>query len=141
MRNSRAASQSGILIVDPDVKSRAVLRELMEIVGYTVTAVAGAEEALEVLNPFRHRIILVENELPQFSGLELIREIRPLVPEAGIWVMIQVQDPLMVHEGESLGIAGWLFKPLNEREVLERITGWHRKEAVGGPEAVRGEAG
>ena len=64
-----------ILVVEDNPDARAMLSELLLILGHAVEGVGSAEQALEVLAQKRFDILLTDHSLPGMSGLELARKV------------------------------------------------------------------
>ena len=71
------------LVVDADQESRHLLSSILRYCGALVTTTTSAGEALKVMSVVKCDVLIVEIALPGESGLELIRRVRKLKPEAG----------------------------------------------------------
>ena len=70
-------SMNKILVVDDDQESRNLLCEVLEANGYAPHAVANGLAAREVLSrDVEYRIVIADLQMPQESGLELLRKLR-----------------------------------------------------------------
>src|ERR1035437_808602 len=66
-----------ILIVDDDQESRDLICEVLEANGYAPHAVADGLAAREVLrHDAQYRIVIADFQVPQESGVELLRKLR-----------------------------------------------------------------
>lgn len=72
-----------VLVVDDMLYVRDVVTAMLEHAGATVTAVASAEEALEVLQRERPNVLLSDLSMPGKGGYWLIGQVRALSPERG----------------------------------------------------------
>jgi CheY-like chemotaxis protein len=72
-----------VLVVDDMLYVRDVVTAMLEHAGATVTAVASAEEALEVLQRERPNVLLSDLSMPGKGGYWLIGQVRALPPERG----------------------------------------------------------
>jgi signal transduction histidine kinase/CheY-like chemotaxis protein len=70
-----ATIPKSILVVEDNQDARAMLGELLLILGHSVEAVGSAEQALEVLAERRFDILLTDHSLPGMNGLELARTV------------------------------------------------------------------
>src|ERR1700730_689513 len=66
----------GILVVDDDADSRAMLVEYFLSSGFTVHAAPDGATALELADAFRPRVILMDLAMPRLDGLETTRRLR-----------------------------------------------------------------
>jgi CheY-like chemotaxis protein len=72
-----------VLLVDSSPYIRAVVTSRLEEYGATVTVVATAEEALEVLERERPEVLVSALAMPDKGGYWLIDKVRELPPERG----------------------------------------------------------
>lgn len=72
-----------VLVVDDMAHVRDVVTEILERDGAAVTAVASAEEALDVLQRERPNVLLSDLSMPGKGGYWLIEQVRALPPERG----------------------------------------------------------
>jgi len=72
-----------VLLVDDSPDVRAVLTQMLELQGATVTAVSTAEVALDLLEQLRPDVLLSDLEMPNQDGYWLIGRVRALAPERG----------------------------------------------------------
>ncbi|MFB2771057.1 response regulator [Pelatocladus sp. BLCC-F211] len=72
-----------ILVVDDDEDSRFYISTVLEADGASVTTVASAAKALEVLPQLQPDILVCDIGMPEEDGYTLIRKIRDLKAEKG----------------------------------------------------------
>ncbi len=65
-----------ILVVDDDADTREVLKDRLESLGYHVLTAASGAEGLEILERHNPQLILLDIEMPDISGLEVLEQIR-----------------------------------------------------------------
>jgi DNA-binding NtrC family response regulator len=65
-----------ILVVDDDLDVLEVLKDRLESLGYRVLATANGKESLELLEKQNPQIALLDIEMPDMSGIEVLKEIR-----------------------------------------------------------------
>lgn len=65
-------SRPTILVVEDDPDIRELLTELLEEEGYEVKSAADGEEAIEELNQYSPRVMLLDLMMPRVSGWELL---------------------------------------------------------------------
>ncbi len=70
-----------ILVVDDDEIVRTRIKEELQPQGFTVTAVEGAQQALEHLRTERFSVVLSDFEMPGMNGLAATAAIRALEAE------------------------------------------------------------
>lgn len=121
-----------ILIVEDELNLNQILQDYLHHFGYqTVSAVTGAE-ALSFWKEEKPDLILLDLNLPDMDGLEIMREIRRIdtVPI----VIVTARDAEIERLiGLELGSDDYISKPFSPREVVARIKAVLRR--VGQPVA------
>lgn len=72
-----------VLVVDDSPEMLDLLTEMLEQQGATVTAVATAEQALDLVEKLRPDVLISDLEMPEKSGLWLIGQVRALEDDRG----------------------------------------------------------
>ena len=85
-----------------------------------------AESAIENLPQTNPSVILMDIQLPQKSGIDCIREIKPRLPNAQIIILSMHQDESRVFEALRAGAIGYLSKDTPPSVILEAIEDAHR---------------
>ncbi|HSK94010.1 MAG TPA: response regulator transcription factor [Candidatus Angelobacter sp.] len=113
-----------VLLVDDHALVRSAVRGALEapdieVVGESASAEAAFEEALRT----RPDVILLDVDMPGMSGLQLIRELRPRLPETKIVMLSVSGDDRNVVEAMRHGAAGYLTKDLGPEALQRTIRG------------------
>jgi DNA-binding NtrC family response regulator len=106
-----------ILVVDDEQLIRWTLEQHLVKEGYDVTTVESAEKGLELINEEAPDLVLLDNRLPDMSGLELLEKID--VQERGLMV-IMITAYGMVEtavKAMKLGAYDYISKPFNLEEI------------------------
>jgi two-component system, cell cycle response regulator DivK len=124
-----------ILIVDDNPVNLKLARILLTAEGYEVRTAAAAEEALEVLDAYRPRLILMDIQLPGMDGLELTRRLKgdPRMREVVILAMTAYAMKGDRERVLAAGCDGYIAKPIDTRTLAAEIAG--RIEASDGKTA------
>lgn len=65
-----------ILVVDDDSDIRRLNAEMLKRFGYEVSAAADGAAGWEALNADRYDLLITDNDMPNVSGIELLRKLR-----------------------------------------------------------------
>jgi len=106
-----------ILVVDDEQLIRWTLEQHLVKEGYDVATVESAEKGLELINEEAPDLVLLDNRLPDMSGLELLEKIN--VQERGLMV-IMITAYGMVEtavKAMKLGAYDYISKPFNLEEI------------------------
>jgi DNA-binding NarL/FixJ family response regulator len=118
-----------VLIVDDHALVRAAVRHALEATDIEVVGEAcSAEEALAVAGGLRPEIVLLDLDLPAMHGLELIRELRPRLPNSRIIVLSASLRSRDVVAAFRRGADGYLGKDLGPSALQRSIRGVRRGE-------------
>ena len=117
-----------ILIVDDVEEQRFIASGILEKLGYTVKAVSGGEEAVELLKQRAVDLVILDMIMdPGMSGLETYRKIVDIRPRQKAIITSGFSETKDVKEAQKLGAGRYIKKPytmekigLAVKEELER---------------------
>jgi len=111
-----------VLIVDDHVTVREGVRRLLapfpEIVVYDA---ASAPEAIAAFRNNRPDVVLVDLNLPDSSGLELLRRLRQEHKAVNVLIFTMHAEPLYVSRALSAGAKGYITKGAAAEELVAAI--------------------
>lgn len=112
-----------VVIVDDEILARVGIQSLLE--GREDILVAGsfgvAEEALKFLRTNLVDIVITDIEMPNMTGLELIRRIREQKLAAGVIILSCYEKFEYAKEAISLGVDGYILKHDINKEAIEKV--------------------
>src|SRR6202453_2944877 len=118
-RNSRRQSMTKVLVIDDEAQIRRFLRAGYELHGYTVTEAENAATGLKAATMGAADLIVLDLNLPDLEGSEVLERIRS-------WSNIPV-IVLSIHSDEQekvrllrLGADDYVVKPFGIAELLAR---------------------
>lgn len=108
-----------VLIVDDNLDASEVLAMLVEAEGFTAATARTLGEAREQIVAQRPRVVLLDVNLPDGNGLNLLAEIKDDQQTAGIDVVILsgMADDRLKQEAHLLGAAVVIAKPLDHEQL------------------------
>lgn len=115
---------STILLADADPESMAALRTLLESWNYRIETFTDGLSAFQRLNsPESPSMAILDYDLPQMKGLEVIVEVRRRARQHTSWLMLMSSSPdsEKVSMATSGGADDFLLKPVNEFDLLVRL--------------------
>jgi len=121
-----------ILLIDDEESIRENIQELLEIKDYEVQSAKHATDALNKLISFNPDLIVTDLMLPDFSGIELIEQIRRIdgFSEIPVIVITGNHKPEILRSSMTSGADDYLSKPFKANELYESITSQLYKKAV-----------
>jgi DNA-binding response OmpR family regulator len=111
------AFSTQVLVVDDERFFREALRELLDGDGHAVVLAANAAEALDAAEDPRVGVVVLDIQLPDQSGLTVLRVLREKRPSLRVVMLSAHTDQEYVLEALRLGACDYLAKPLHEEEV------------------------
>ena len=109
-----------VLVVDDSNLTRSLVQSAVEKVGFTVTPVAGGEEALAALGRARFDLMITDVEMPGMTGMELSHRVRndPRTEDLPILVLTASRDRTHREMGRGIGVDGFLTKPFSHEKLV-----------------------
>jgi DNA-binding response OmpR family regulator len=109
-----------ILVVDDAAAVREIVSACLEYAGYGVTRAGNGREALLQMNSLQPDLVLLDVQLPDLSGWDVLRLMRlSKVPRDIPVVMLTGQgDNASKAHAWQLGCACYLTKPIDLRDLL-----------------------
>jgi DNA-binding NtrC family response regulator len=117
----REAVSMNILIVDDEPTIRETCAEVAQQTGMKATAVASAEEALEVLEHSAVDIVLTDLMLQRTSGLDLLKRVHDTNPTLPVIVLTQYGTIDSAVAATRLGAVDYVTKPFRIEELRARL--------------------
>ena len=105
--------QVKILVVDDDNNLRETLVDLLEIEGYKVYQAGSAAECLEICASEFFNVILMDYNLPDETGMDLIRKIRAFNQESQIIMITAFASLNAIMEAMQESVYDFLMKPVD----------------------------
>lgn len=109
-----------ILLVEDEVQMQQHLKDTFEYFFGHVHVANDGLEALKILKSQRVDALFTDYEMPNFSGYELIKEIRTNNKKIPITIISDHDEKDILLSCISLGLSGYLLKPL-KYEVLKKF--------------------
>jgi DNA-binding NarL/FixJ family response regulator len=107
-----------------------VARDLAEA-GYEVVAAVGdGAQAVRVAGAVRPAVVVLDLQLPDRSGVEVIRGLLAALPQARVLVLSASGEQRDVLEAVKAGASGYLVKSARQDEFLDAVRRTAQGEAV-----------
>lgn len=112
-----------ILLVDdePDIVMAAQI--ILKRLGYEVTGLTNAQDALATFGttPYKFDLVITDLTMPHLTGLDLAYEILALRPDIPIIACTGYGESVTLEKARALGIREILLKPLIPAQLAEKI--------------------
>ncbi len=109
-----------VLVVDDEVKIRAVIKEYAEFEGYEIDEAADGMEAIAKCRATDYDIIIMDIMMPKLDGYSAVKEIKKIknIPVIMLSARGEEYDKLF---GFEIGVDDYVVKPFSPKELMARI--------------------
>jgi adenylate cyclase len=112
-----------LLVVDDNRVNRLLVGRALEQLGHAVTFAENGREALDVLGRHRVDLVLLDIEMPEMNGYQVLEALAsdPRLREIPVVMMSSVEEVDSVARCIEMGAEDYLFKPVNPVLLKARI--------------------
>jgi DNA-binding response OmpR family regulator len=118
------ARNSTILLVDDEVNLQRTLAVILRRAGYRVLTACSADESLQIINKQTIDLMFLDINMPGKGGIELLAELSRSKPYIPVVILTAQPSQETIHQALSLGVCGYLVKPLDPASILSCIHGY-----------------
>jgi PAS domain S-box-containing protein len=111
------------LIVDDEQNICLLLRDFLTENGFDATAVHSKQSAFAALSSREYDVVLVDKNLPDGSGMEVIAEVRRLGHQSEIIIITGYSDLESAIEAFSFGVFRYIKKPFDLAHLAVETSG------------------
>jgi len=116
------AQKKKVLIIDDDISFLETFSIILKDEGFDVFEATSAESGFETLVVSRPDLVILDKNLPDKSGYEVLNSIKKSKDFFSVPVMLITADTaLLVDEAFEKGADDCIFKPINHQEIIKRI--------------------
>ena len=112
-----------VLVVEPEIILRNALLAFLEVLDdiQPVGEAVDAAEALELCQIMHPDVILMDINLPDMDGIELIRQLRACCIESAIVVLTSATNSDLMRDALLAGATGWLENWMGVDQVVAAL--------------------
>jgi DNA-binding response OmpR family regulator len=110
-----------ILLAEDDPDTRELMQILLQHAGFLVSVSADSSEVLELLATDHFDAVLLDNWMPEMTGLELCRQIRLFDQNTPILFCSGAASEADRRTALSAGAQGYLTKPFNPDDLVSTL--------------------
>ena len=112
-----------ILIVEDNEKNLKLVRDVLQVKGYSTLEAGTAEDGLKIARERKPALILMDIQLPGMSGIEALKALRAApataaIPVVAITASVMQQDRQQIM---SAGFDGFIEKPINLKALFDTV--------------------
>ena len=126
-----AAKQSIVLLIEDSADEQSSTLPLIEQLGATCHRVTSVEEADKILEQNAPDVVIVDYDLPDGTGIDLIAILRQSTNHRGTPIILLTGeiDPHELERAVMMGIYAFLAKPFDAEEFSKLLTAAITEEA------------
>jgi DNA-binding response OmpR family regulator len=120
---------SGILLIDDDPDILTILKDNLELDGYSVYTASTGREGIGLFETVNPRLIILDLSLPDIDGIQVCRRVREKcdVPIIMLTARDQVPDKVL---GLESGADDYMVKPFDYLELAARVRACLRRSSA-----------
>ncbi len=112
-----------IMLVDDEKQIIEMETQMLERLGYRVTALTSSPEALEIFssNPGNFDLVITDMTMPEITGMELSRNFMLIRPDIPIILCTGFSEIVTEEKAKSIGIREFAMKPVLRSKIAKII--------------------
>ena len=110
-----------VLVADDSVFVRTQIVKLVQALGHETAEAADGAEAVSAFERWRPDLVLLDITMPEMDGLEALRNILGIDPEAAVVMVSALTANRVVVDALSIGARDFLSKPIDPGKLAQII--------------------
>jgi DNA-binding NtrC family response regulator len=115
------SAKGSILVIDDEQEIRESLAQLLKLEGYKADSAATGEEGLKRIDNGIFDLVLLDINLPDRNGLELLQHIKGNSPEIGVIMITAYDSSQMAFQASKQGAESYITKPWDNDKLLLEV--------------------
>lgn len=111
-----------ILLVEDNDTLGYVLKEYLEMKGFQVVLAKNGQQGLVIFRKKKFDLCLLDVMMPEMDGFSLAAQIKNMEPQIPIIFLTAKSLKVDILKGFNLGADDYIVKPIDEEELVARIT-------------------
>ena len=113
--------KGSVLIIDDEQEIRESILELLRMEGYSADLASTAEEGLKKIEGGIFDLVLLDINLPDRNGLDLLKVIKHEAPEVGVIMITAYDSSQMAFQASREGAESYITKPWDNDKLLLEV--------------------
>jgi DNA-binding NtrC family response regulator len=115
------SAKGSILVIDDEQEIRESLAQILKLEGYKADCASTGEEGLKRIDDGIFDLILLDINLPDRNGLDLLQLIKSNSPEVGVIMITAYDSSQMAFQASKQGAESYITKPWDNDKLLLEI--------------------
>lgn len=113
-----------ILVVDDEPDLLSTIKTRLEWNKFKVFTALNGRQGLQAATAHKPNLILLDNNMPEMTGLEMLEIMRehPDLKDIAVIMVTAVCEPQKIDAASSLGVNDYITKPFDFADLLQKIT-------------------
>ena len=123
MQENISGGKESILVVDDEEYIITMMKEMLERLGYRVTAFTDSSKAYGDFrrDPYRYDLIITDQTMPRMTGTDLAEECMRIRPDLPVIICTGFSEILTEEKAKAIGISQYVTKPVVKSEISRAI--------------------
>jgi CheY-like chemotaxis protein len=112
-----------ILVVDDEEQIVQMIQQMLERLGYHVTARTSSIETLEAFRaaPDKFDLVITDMTMPNMTGVHLTQKLIEIRPDIPVIICTGFSEKINEHKANAMGIRGYVMKPVVRSKLAKKI--------------------
>jgi PAS domain S-box-containing protein len=112
-----------ILLVDDEEQIVRMSQQMLERLGYHVTARTSSIETLKAFRAVPHKfdLVITDTTMPNMTGIELAKKLMEIRSDIPIIICTGFSEKISPDKATAMGIRGYVMKPIVKSELAKKI--------------------
>lgn len=118
-----ATGNEHVLLVDDEEQIVDILNQILERLGYQVTARTSSIDALEMFRtaPDKFDFVITDMTMPNMTGIKLSQKLLEIRPDIPIIICTGFSEQISEVKAKEIGIRGYIMKPVVKSELAKKV--------------------
>jgi DNA-binding NtrC family response regulator len=115
------SAKGSILVIDDEQEIRESLEQLLKLEGYKADCASSGDEGLKRIDDGVFDLVLLDINLPDRNGLDLLQHIKRDNPEVGVIMITAYDSSQMAFQASKQGAESYITKPWDNDKLLLEV--------------------
>jgi CheY-like chemotaxis protein len=123
-KTKKKTSNATILVVDDEADLRCTIETRLKWNKFNVLTASNGQEGLEMATAEKPDLILLDNNMPVMTGIEMLSRLRenPDFEKTPVIMVTAVCDAQDISAASSYGVSDYVTKPFDFADLMSKIT-------------------